>query len=832
MTGFQDITQFTARLGVDAATLPRAVRIILEAALRGVAMGLIEEQDCLSIARWQPGDAGRDEWRFPIGRVLMQDASGIPVLADLAAMRDAVAEAGGNLDKVGLAVPTAIVLDHSIETDRWGTAHALADNMAMEFARNTERYGFVHWAEQAFAGLTVVPPGNGIVHQVHLERLAEIVSTRDGATFCDTVIGTDSHTTMVNGLGVLGWGVGGIEAEAALLGQPISLAVPEIIGIELVGAPAPGIYGADLALAMTEWLRCHKVVGAFLEFFGAGVDALAVADRAGIANMAPEYGAQLALFPTDAAVLRYMADNGRDPQCLTVTENHLRRQGLFGNPMPGARFDRTLRFDLGTVVPSLAGPSLPQQRVALPDVPASFAKAFADAPRDGRVVLAAITSCTNTANMRGLVAAGLAAKAALAAGLKPPAYVKTVFAPGSRATVERLERAGLLQPLADIGFHVAAYGCGPCMGNSGSLADGIEASLADGGVAAAVLSGNRNFEGRIHRAVRAAYLGNPLLVVTYALAGRIDTDISDLLKQISPDAATVGAALALAEGQAVNPAWFRPTEWDAIGTGSGVRFDWSPNSTYFVPPPFFEEAPRDRLHPVRQARPLLVLGDAVTTDHISPIGDIASDGPAGAYLAGLGVAPADWQNYSARRVNHEVMIRGTFGNARLRNQLVDRAGPWTRHFPDRTEMTVDAAAARYAVERVPLVVLAGHDYGTGSARDWAAKGTALLGIRAVLARSFERIHRSNLVALGVLPIQIDGDEAPWAGCAEATSVTVSFDLDPATARPGQAIEIELQLDGQLRRLAGTLKVLTNSELQQLRTGSLFTQSLRRVLAAS
>ena len=832
MADLYDIKLFAARHGVDPATLPRSVRIVLEAALRGVAMGVLAEQDCLSIVQWQPGAAGRDEWRFAIGRVLMQDASGIPVLADLAAMRDAVAAAGGSLDKVGLAVPAAIVLDHSIETDRWGTATALTENMAVEFAQNTERYEFVRWAEQAFAGLTVVPPGNGIVHQVHLEKLAEIVSSRGEAIFCDTVIGTDSHTTMVNGLGVLGWGVGGIEAEAALLGQPISFAVPQIIGIELAGTPAPGIYGADIALAMTEWLRREKVVGAFLEFFGAGVDVLSVADRAGIANMAPEYGAQLALFPTDAAVMRYMRDNGRSPQHLGLIEDHLRRQGLFGNPEPAARFDRRLRFDLDSVVPSLAGPSLPQQRVALPDVPASFANAFDETQRDGRVVLAAITSCTNTANMRSLVAAGLAAKAALAAGISTPAHVKTVFAPGSRATVERLERAGLLQPLAQIGFHVAAYGCGPCMGNSGSLADGIEASLADGRVAAAVLSGNRNFEGRIHRAVRAAYLGNPLLVVAYALAGRIDEDISGLLRQISPDAAAVDAALALAEGGGFNPQWHRPADWDAIETRSGVRFDWSPASTYFVRPPFFEEAPRTRLEPVRQARPLLVLGDAVTTDHISPIGDIAIDSPAGAYLTDLGIARTSWQNYSARRVNHEVMIRGTFANARLRNRLVDRTGPWTRHFPDGTEMTVDAAARRYADEQDPLVVLAGHDYGTGSARDWAAKGTALLGIRAVLARSFERIHRSNLVALGILPIQIDSDEDPWAGCGEAKSVSVSFEIEPASVRPGQPIDVELQLDGQLRRLAGTLKVLTASELNQLRTGSLFTRSLRQVLAAT
>ncbi|MBV9840036.1 MAG: aconitate hydratase AcnA [Sphingomonadaceae bacterium] len=813
------VPDYLAGLGINAVALPRSVRIVLEAALVGHARGQLGAAECEAIARWRPGAAGAAEWRFPVTRVLMQDASGLPLLADLAALRDEVARHGRDPATVDLAVPAALVIDHSIDADNWGSG-ALARNMDVEFARNGERYAFARWAEQAFASLQVVPPGNGIVHQVHLERIAELVSVHDGWAACDTVIGTDSHTTMVNGLGVLGWGVGGIEAEAALLGQPLSFAAPEVIGVELSGTPRPGIYGADLALAITARLRAEKVVGAFLEFFGLGVATLAVADRNSIANMAPEYGATLALFPADDAVLAYLRAHCRDDSALAAARSHLEGQGLFGAIGEGIVYDRVIRVDLGTIAPALAGPSLPHQHVPLPEVARGFAAAYEGEPIDGRVVLAAITSCTNTANLRSLVAAGLLARAAVTAGMRPPPHVKTVFAPGSRAATAALGRCGLLAPLEALGFAVAAYGCGPCVGNTGNLADGIEDELAHGRIAVAVQSGNRNFEGRIHHAIRAAYLGNPMLVVAYALAGRIDSDIEALLARIAPTDAEVDAVLAADRGEA-RPGWHLPEQWLALPQGIGSRFAWSGSSTFFVPPPFFQDREAPPLRPIADARPLLVLGDAVTTDHISPVGAIARDSEAAAYLGALGVSPADVGSYSARRVNHEVMLRGTFANPRLRNRLVEAVGPVTRSMPAGTPQPIHIVAEAYRAAERPIIVLAGHNYGAGSARDWAAKGTALLGIRAVLARSFERIHRANLVALGVLPILIEGGEDPWSGIGVESTVSVSIDFDPGTATPRMALAVALRVDGQAQTLRGRLMALTSSEIAQLSRGTLF-----------
>jgi len=817
-------------IGVDAAALPRSVRIVLEAALVGRAQGRLSDAECEDIARWRPGAAGGVEWRFPVARVLMQDASGLPLLADLAALRDEVARRGLNPAKVDLALPTTLVIDHAVEANAWGDARALARNMAAEFAGNSERYAFARWAEQAFPALEVVPPGNGIVHQVHLERVARLVTARDGWTVCDSVIGTDSHSTMVNGLGILGWGVGGIEAEAALLGQPLSFAAPEVVGVELVGAPPPGVYGADLALALTARLRQEKVVGAFLEFFGAGVAALSVADRNSIANMAPEFGATLALFPVDEAVLEYLRSHSRDEAHLAAARAHLDRQGLFGAAADGSAYDRTIRFNLSAVQPALAGPSLPHQLVPLADVPRSFAQAYAGEAIDGRVVLAAITSCTNTANLRSLVAASLLAKAAGAEGWRPPPFVKTVFAPGSRETSATLDRLGLLAPLEELGFAVAAYGCGPCVGNTGDLAPGVEAELAESGVAAAVLSGNRNFEGRIHRAVRAAYLGNPMMVVAYALAGRIDADIGALLARLAPTDAEVDAAMARDTG-APPPDWHRPAPWLTLPAGTGMRFAWPEGSTFFVPPPFFAEAAAPPLRPIVDARPLLVLGDAVTTDHISPVGAIARNSEAAGYLAGLGVGPGEVGSYAARRVNHEVMLRGTFANPRLRNRLVTETGPVTRIMPDGAHVPVHVAAERYRASGDSVVVLAGHNYGAGSARDWAAKGTALLGIAAVIARGFERIHRSNLVALGVLPIIVEGDDDPWATIGTDSDVRVSIDFDAASATPSMPIAMRLSVDGVTSSFSGRLMALTGSEIAQLRRGTLFHQCLDDALAS-
>jgi aconitate hydratase len=840
------VPDFAARQGVDPATLPRSVRLILEAALRGHAEGRLEEDGLFAILHRRGGEG---ELRFPIGRVLLQDASGLPLLADLAALRDAVAERGGDPGTVRPTIPVDLVIDHSVQTDHHGTPDALDCNMAGEFARNRERYAFVAWAAQAFDGLRVVPPGNGIVHQVHLERLAELVSERDGWIFCDSVIGTDSHTTMVNGLGVLGWGVGGIEAEAALLGDLQDLPSPDVIGVELAGAPADGVLAADLALALTERLRAEGVVGAFLEFYGDGLDALSVADRCTIANMAPEYGATLALFPTDAAVLEYLAVTGRPAEQVERVRAHLTRQGLLGvNEPDRITYDRRLRVDLSAIGPCVAGPVRPDQRVALDALPRMVRGESPEGPWDGRVALAAITSCTNTANPASMVTAGLLARNAVARGLTVGPFVKTVLAPGSRAVTGYLAALGLLEPLERLGFHVAAYGCAVCVGNSGGLVPGVEEALSgqdsrSGGRAVAVLSGNRNFEARVHPALRAAYLMNPALVVAFALAGRIDLDLTQdplgpgddgrpvRLADLWPDAGEVAAALR-GTGRSLPSGWFATADWQALRAGApvaiGGRFPWDPASDYFVRPSFFDGDEGSALVDLRDARPLLLLGDAVTTDHISPVGPIDPDSPAAAYLGTLGVAAGDLNSYAARRGNHEVMLRGTFANRRLRNRLVpERSGPVTRHMPSGEEGPLPEVATRYRAAGVPTVVVAGRRYGSGSARDWAAKGTALLGIRAVIARSFERIHRSNLVRLGVLPVEIG--EAPGFDEALAVAGDACIDLlfGDTEPVPFGACTVRLRTETGTMAVEGRLRADTTAELAMLRDGDLFHQTLKR-----
>lgn len=835
---FVSVPEFVIKHGLRPETLPRSIRIILEAALRASATGLAAKELPLNILH---GRAGDGTLAFPVGRVLLQDAAGLPLLADMAAFRDAVVRAGLPADTVRPRVPVAMVVDHSVQSHYYGSPTALEKNLAAEFEQNAERYAFVKWAQQAFPGLTVVPPGNGIVHQVHLESLAEIVSVRDGWVFCDTVIGTDSHTPMVNGLGVLGWGIGGIEAEAALLGDLQELSRPEVIGVELHGSPGPGTLAADVALTLTQRMRSENVVGAFLEFFGDGLDHLSVADRCTIANMAPEYGATLALFPTDDDVLDWLAAHGRSRSAVELIRSYLSRQGLFGRVQPGPiEYDRYIRIDLSDVIPCVAGPTRPDERVSLPALATSVPKT--GGVFDARVVLAAITSCTNTANPESMITAGLLALNARKLGLEVDGQIKTVLAPGSRAVSGYLADLGLLEPLAELGFAVAAYGCAVCVGNSGGLAAGLEERLArDGGQAVAVLSGNRNFEARIHPAIRVAYLMNPALVVAFALAGRVDIDLLTEplvrtaqgmevhLADLWPSPEQVRALAKKAGGR-----WaelVRPVGWENLPARDGAQFPWDPASTYFVPPPFFEALAMSALVDVVAARPLLVLGDAVTTDHISPVGKIGNKSVAADYLRALGVAEKDFNTYAARRANHNVMVRGTFANERLKNLLLDgKEGSFTVHMPSGETGRVFTVAERYRAESVPLVVVAADRYGTGSARDWAGKGTALLGVRAVVAASFERIHRSNLVRLGVLPVQLSaGSDARrlgerLRGCTDA-QIDIRFEDEPVRPRP--RCRVHLRIAGEIESYDAAVRIDTATELDLLKAGDLFRLSLAR-----
>ncbi len=806
--------------GLPVERLPYALKILLENLLRREDGRVVPASDIEAVARWEPRAEPNVEIAFMPGRVLLQDFTGVPAVADLAAMRDAMAAMGSDAARINPLQPAELVIDHSVQVDEYGSAAALLINAEREFERNEERYLFLRWGQTAFENFRVVPPATGIVHQVNLEYLARgVMTSRNGHAeppfaYPDTLVGTDSHTTMINGLGVLGWGVGGIEAEAAMLGQPIAMLVPQVVGFRLVGALPEGTTATDLVLRVTEMLRSHGVVGKFVEFFGPGLAELRLADRATIANMAPEYGATCGIFPIDRAAIDYLRFTGRSEGQVDLVEAYCREQGLFhGRDTPEAEYSDTLELDLATVEPSLAGPRRPQDRVPLSEVKDSFlgqlpqlstrgsglpvlegddaagdslaAEEAGDAGEpaditDGSVVIAAITSCTNTSNPSVMLAAGLLAKNAVEAGLRTRPWVKTSLAPGSKVVTDYLAEAGLTPHLEELGFHTVGYGCTTCIGNSGPLPAATSAAIAEGElVAVSVLSGNRNFEGRISSEVRANYLASPPLVVAYALAGRIDIDLYSepladgpngpvYLRDIWPAQTDIQAALE----SSLRPEMFTrqyadvfagSETWQALDVPSGQTFDWQDDSTYVKQPPFFVDMPRqpEPVEDIAGARVLALLGDTVTTDHISPAGAIGPDSPAAAYLRGLGVERAQFNSYGARRGNHEVMMRGTFANVRLRNHLVPGVeGGYTVLLPEGEQMSIYDAAMAYRKRGVPQIILAGLEYGTGSSRDWAAKGPRLLGVGAVIARSYERIHRSNLVGMGIAPLEFLDGEGP------------------------------------------------------------------------
>ncbi len=778
--------------------LPFTIKVLLENLLRKENGGAVKRADILAVASWQPQQTQTAEISYSPARVLMQDFTGVPAIVDLAAMRDAVAKNGGDPAKINPQIPVDLVIDHSVMVDQFGNSTALATNVEKEMERNRERYAFLRWGQKAFDNFRVVPPGTGICHQVNLEYLAQAAWSQeiDGETWVypDTLVGTDSHTTMINGLGVLGWGVGGIEAEAAMLGQPISMLIPEVVGFRLTGALSEGITATDLVLTVTQMLRAQGVVGKFVEFFGAGLSQLPLADRATIANMAPEYGATCGFFPIDQITLDYLTLSGRSEETVALVEAYCKEQGLWrSDELPDAKYSAVLELDLATVKPSLAGPKRPQDRVLLEAMRSATEEVLPATDRDqgtpipgstnqlnhGDVVIAAITSCTNTSNPAVMMAAGLVAKKAVEKGLQQQPWVKTSLAPGSKVVTDYLAKAGLQTYLDQLGFNIVGYGCTTCIGNSGPLSGPIAEAIDTGNVTVcSVLSGNRNFEGRIHAQTKANWLASPPLVVAFALAGttRIDLTSEPLgkdqsgqpvyLKDIWPSNAEVAEMVALVNAQMFRKEYaevFSGDEsWRNLPTPDGLTYAWEPDSTYIRLPSFFDQLKVTKTYPgFEQAQMLALLGDSITTDHISPAGAIKTTSPAGQYLREHGVAEQDFNSYGSRRGNHEVMMRGTFANIRLKNKMVPGTeGGVTKHLPDGEEMSIFAASRRYLAEEKPLVVVAGKEYGTGSSRDWAAKGTLLLGIKAVLAQSYERIHRSNLVGMGILPLQfLDGDSA-------------------------------------------------------------------------
>jgi len=811
--------------------IPYSIRVLLESALRNLDGFAITEDDVRTVAGWTPDSAGQAEVPFLPGRVVLQDFTGVPCVVDLAAMRAAMHRLGGDPKKINPLVPCDLVIDHSVQIDYFGTADARTKNVAREFERNSERYQFLKWGQQSLDDFRVVPPDTGIVHQVNLEYLAKVVLTRDAGgqqvAFPDSLVGTDSHTTMINGLGVLGWGVGGIEAEAVMLGQPIYMLLPDVVGFELHGQLKSGVTATDMVLTVTEMLRAHGVVGKFVEYYGEGLAEMGLADRATLANMAPEYGATMGFFPVDKQTLLYLERTGRDPELVQLVSDYYRAQGMFWTAdAPVPKFGATLSLDLADVEPSLAGPKRPQDRIALgsmkeefeagltrPITERGFGLSGADVERTGAVagngelrhgavVIAAITSCTNTSNPSVMVGAGLLARNAVAAGLSVSANVKTSLAPGSRVVTEYLERAGLHDALAQLGFETVGYGCTTCIGNSGPLPQAVtEAVRSADLVAAAVLSGNRNFEGRISPDVRANYLASPPLVVAYAIAGTVDVDLTRdplgndregrpvFLHDIWPTASEIQATI----NDSMAPELYReqyaraidgPAAWQEIASPASDLYAFDAQSTYIQEPPFFLDMARTPppIGSIRDARVLVMVGDSTTTDHISPAGAIQAESPAGKYLLDSGVAVQDFNSYGSRRGNDRVMTRGTFANVRLRNQLAPGTeGGWTTHLPSGEQTSIYDAAQRYREEETPLMVLAGKEYGTGSSRDWAAKGTQLLGCKMVLAESYERIHRSNLVGMGVLPLQFrEGETRANLGLTgrEVFSITLDDELQP------------------------------------------------------
>jgi aconitate hydratase len=872
-----------ADAGLDIARLPFSLKILLENLLRredgqGVTAAHIE-----SLARWRPDAEPSTEIAFMPARVIMQDFTGVPAVVDLAAMRAAMRRMGGDPSRINPLLPAELVIDHSVQIDEQGHAGALARNNELEFERNQERYGFLRWGQTSFRNLAVVPPDTGIVHQINTEYLARVVFSapdhkRPGVVqaYPDTVVGTDSHTTMINGLGVLGWGVGGIEAEAAMLGQPIPLLIPQVVGVRLSGQVREGVTATDLVLTITEILRKLGVVGKLVEFFGPGVPTLPLADRATIANMAPEYGATCGLFPIDGETLNYLRLTGRAEDSIRLVEAYCREQGIFAEPgQAEASYTKVVELDMATVEASLAGPRRPQDRVSLVQVASGFAAALPSLIKPqkpgavaakgeavanptiqhGSVVLAAITSCTNTSNPPLLIAAGLLAEKAVARGLASKPWVKTSFAPGSQVVAAYLKEAGLMPALEELGFHIVAYGCTTCIGNSGPLSPAITQAIAERNlVVASVLSGNRNFEGRIHPEIRANYLASPPLVVAYALAGRIDINLEKepigvdkagkpvLLKDIWPTPAEIAAAASRAVKQSMFESAYATVfqgdaRWRAIPIAQGATYAWDDASTYIKHPPYFDGMAKTppAVQEIADARVLAWLGDSITTDHISPAGSIKKDGPAGRYLVGLGVDTKDFNSYGARRGNHEVMVRGTFANVRLKNLLAPGTeGGVTRHLPAGDGMAIYDAATKYAAEKVPLVVLAGKEYGCGSSRDWAAKGTRLLGVRAVIAQSYERIHRSNLIGMGVVPLEfLPGQSPAELGLnGEETYSTIGLPAFIASPPADRQLTVTFaRKDGSRGEFKVRVRIDTQQEAAYFQHGGILPYVLRGLLAS-
>ena len=872
--GYYSLAAASSVLG-DISRLPYSMKVLFENLLRFEDGDTVKVDDLKAMVAWGLTGRSNHEINYRPARVLMQDFTGVPCVVDLAAMRDAMTKLGGDPQKINPLIPVDLVIDHSVMVDEFGNATAFEDNMDLEYARNIERYEFLRWGSSALKGFRVVPPGTGICHQVNLEYLAQAVWTSedtsgDMVAYPDTVVGTDSHTTMINGLGVLGWGVGGIEAEAAMLGQPVSMLIPEVVGFKLTGAMAEGITATDLVLTVTQMLRSHGVVGRFVEFYGPGLDALTLADRATIANMAPEYGATCGFFPIDEATLDYMRLSGRSDERIALVKAYCQAQGLWREATsPDPMFTDTLGLDLGTVLPSLAGPRRPQDKVLLSNAAPAFEDELAGGYKQtntmhkrvavdgaafdighGDVVIAAITSCTNTSNPNVLVAAGLVARKAHALGLSSKPWVKTSLAPGSKVVTDYFAKSGLQTDLDALGFNLVGYGCTTCIGNSGPLAEPISDAINGNDiVAASVLSGNRNFEGRVSADVRANYLASPPLVVAYAIAGTMRLDLTTealgigvngdpvFLRDIWPTNHEV-AAMVLSS---VTAEMFRARydnvfdgddRWQAIKVEGGATYNWNPASTYVQNPPYFDGMTMTAMptQDIIGARPLAIFADSITTDHISPAGSIKEISPAGRYLNERQVARADFNSYGARRGNHEVMMRGTFANIRIRNEMVPGVeGGVTKHIPSGETLAIFDAAERYTAEGTPLIVVAGKEYGTGSSRDWAAKGTTLLGVRAVIAESFERIHRSNLVGMGVLPLQfVDGQSRITSGLDGSEIFAIR---GVAGLTPRQTVTVDFtRADGSIGCFETLCRIDTEQELAYFYAGGILPYVLRKLAA--
>ena len=860
--------------------LPVSIRVILESLIRNFDGKTVREEDIENLINWNPKKPSDSEIPFTVSRVLMQDFTGVPAVVDLAAMRNKVKEMNKDPEVINPLVPVDLVIDHSVQVDFFGTEESFQENQDREFERNSERYRFLKWAQKAFKNMRIVPPSVGIVHQVNLEYLGQVVMTKQeggkNIAYPDSLVGTDSHTTMINGLGIVGWGVGGIEAEAAMLGQPVTFKTPEVVGVNLTGKLKPGVTATDLVLTLTELLRKHNVVGKFVEFFGNGIGSLALPDRATLSNMCPEYGATMALFPVDSETLNYLRITGRSEDHIELVEKYLKEQGLFGTETASA-FSQVIDLNLSNVKPSVSGPKLPQQRVDLENIGNSFMKFMEESGQqaetgnrqkqvllksaeislhgksetlmDGDVVIAAITSCTNTSNPRVMVGAGLLAKKAVELGLKVNPKVKTSLAPGSRVVTEYLDKSGLQEYLDKLGFYLVGYGCTTCIGNSGPLDENIEKAIIDNKLnTAAVLSGNRNFEARIHRNVRANYLMSPPLVVAFALAGKITTDLHSeplgisasgkkvYLKDVWPSEDEISEVINSSLDRNMFVEKYSNLDvynkkWESLEAPKGEIYDWDPKSTYIRRVPFFDTFNPKQILEVKQikdARPLLIMGDSVTTDHISPAGAIGKDSPAGKYLIANGIAPNDFNSYGSRRGNHEVMMRGTFANNRIRNLMVEKEGGYTKHYPDGKETTVYEAAVQYMKDNVLLVVFAGVEYGTGSSRDWAAKGPLLLGIKAAVAKSYERIHRSNLIGMGVLPLQFNEGDAKSLNLDETKPVTINID---GSLKPMGKAEMEFtDRTGKKSKTGLTVRLDTPVEVEYFQSGGILNFVLKRFVS--